>query len=299
MIAYEELVAALNYWRTNQGLPTGATDFLGEPPPPPSHVVPQPEVEYVAADDMAIEEESYDADHIHTGDSTDTVDVSEIEVLSEEVYDEQPLYDDQPLQDDVQPVQDDLMVADAGEEATAFGEPPALEDAAYDAPAGDDAPLYADAEELSQAPAGADSLEPPPVVDVDERMETQAEGQDEEEKTMVAGDLGGDASGDLTAGADEHEDDDATRVAGEFSDAPPIVDVAGADQPDDGRQTLDTEASPVVSESDLPDIPPVGGEIETSAPTRDDSTMDIDLGADLIEEAPVVSGELGGDPKPE
>jgi hypothetical protein len=35
MIPYEDLVAALTYWRERNGLPTGAADYLGEPPPPP------------------------------------------------------------------------------------------------------------------------------------------------------------------------------------------------------------------------------------------------------------------------
>ena len=34
MIAYEDLVSALAAWRTRQGLPVGAADYLGEPPPP-------------------------------------------------------------------------------------------------------------------------------------------------------------------------------------------------------------------------------------------------------------------------
>lgn len=34
MIAYEDLVSALAAWRARNGLPVGAADYLGEPPPP-------------------------------------------------------------------------------------------------------------------------------------------------------------------------------------------------------------------------------------------------------------------------
>ena len=94
MIPYSELVAALTTWRVRQNLPTGHTDYLGEPMPMAPTALPETAaeveaveytgevlaedlIEEVSADDFAeIPDEPVESGELYSDDATEMVDMA-------------------------------------------------------------------------------------------------------------------------------------------------------------------------------------------------------------------------------
>jgi hypothetical protein len=269
MIPYEELVAALQGWRSRQGLPTATTDYLGDP----------------AATDYSIMDTAVAAEAIEEISDFDVAE--EVEVAGEPAvggYDDPAYGDDQPYEGSHQGYDDDQ-----GYDA---GEPVEYQPADIDAMRAEYASdAFGEEQETAYSPVQSDA-------EVEEQvLDYSADYDDEGGATVIGGEVGGEAPAveDGGYGMDAPESADDLDMESFVPLEPAAADPDG-DHGEAGYDDGALGADPAAADDALPAY---GAGADYREGTVD---VDLDLAADDVIEAalpppPPTSGSIdfGGD----